>query len=391
MPQARTMGGNRMRLICGSVMRVVALLAVISVAGCAGRSAARIVCGAASEDVNAEVPGDVDSTVIHRIGFGSCCHQDKPQDIWTTIVATDPDLFVMLGDNIYADTEDMSKMRTDYAKLGAVPAFQELRASCPILATWDDHDYGKNDAGAEYPMKRESQKALLEFFEEPGESPRWGREGVYGAKVFGPPGRRVQVILLDTRYFRSPLKTRENVDSAKRDGLGKYVPNTDPGATILGDAQWKWLDGQLRQPAEVRLLASGIQVVADDHGFEKWGNIPHERDRLFKLIRETAASGVIVLSGDRHAAEVSRIDEVVGYPLYDITASALNRPRSWMLENNRFRIGTQQTGALYFDSNFGFMSIDWERADPLITMQIRNEQGKPVIVHEVSLGSLRSR
>lgn len=326
---------------------------------------------------------------LHRIAFGSCCNQEKPQDIWKTIVASEPDLFIFLGDNIYADTEDMAKMKSDYDKLGAVPAFQELRHTCPILATWDDHDYGKNDAGAEYPKKKEAQQLLLDFFEEPGTSPRWSREGVYGAKIFGIGSRRVQVILLDTRYFRSELKRRPKDDQPPADRPGPYLPNTDDSATILGDAQWKWLDEQLRIPAELRIIASSIQVATDEHGYEKWGNMPRERDRLFKMIKDTNADGVIIISGDRHAAEVSKIDDAIGYPLYDVTSSALNMPRNRQVEANRYRVKYETLDEPYFAPNFGLLTIDWSLKDPLISMQIRDANGKIVMRHEVPLSKLR--
>ena len=92
----------------------------------------------------------------------------------------------MLGDNIYADTLDMDVMRAKYAKLAAMPGFQLLRKTCPILATWDDHDLGANDAGGDYPKKDESQKIFLDFFGDPDDSPRRHRPGVYDAKVSVP-------------------------------------------------------------------------------------------------------------------------------------------------------------------------------------------------------------
>ena len=100
-------------------------------------------------------------------------------------------------------------MRAKYAKLAAMPGFKALRESVPILATWDDHDLGVNDGGSDYPKKVESQKIFLDFFGDPEDSPRRKQPGVYDAKVFGPEGKRVQVIMLDTRYFRSsPLKKK---------------------------------------------------------------------------------------------------------------------------------------------------------------------------------------
>jgi alkaline phosphatase D len=239
---------------------------------------------------------DESAKPLRRIAFGSCAHQDRPQPIWDAVVAAKPDLFLFIGDSIYADTTDMQVMRATYAKLAALPGYQQLLRTCPVLATWDDHDYGRNDAGAEYPKKDEAQQIFLDFFGVPKDSPRRKPQGVYHARLFAPPDRRVQILLLDTRYFRSPLKKKAKYVPSE----GPYVPSPDPNATLLGEAQWQWLGQQLRVPARVRLLVSSIQVVAEDHGFEKWMNLPRERDRLFKLIRDTGAGGVVLLSGDRH-------------------------------------------------------------------------------------------
>ena len=82
-------------------------------------------------------------------------------------LASHPQLLLLLGDNIYADTKDMNVMRRKYAKLAAMPGFRALRDACPILATWDDHDLGANDAGSDYPKKEDSQKIFLDFFGDP--------------------------------------------------------------------------------------------------------------------------------------------------------------------------------------------------------------------------------
>src|SRR5207248_5884086 len=230
---------------------------------------------------HAEQPGPP----LERIAFGSCAHQDKPQPIWESIVAAKPQLFLFIGDTIYADTRDPKVMKEKYDKFAAVPGWQKLKETCPVYATWDDHDYGQNDAGAEYPKKVESQKLFLDFFDEPADSPRRKREGVYDAKVFGPSDKSVQVILLDTRYFRGPLKKIKGKGS-------QYVPSTDKTSSMLGEAQWKWLEEQLKVPATVRLLVSSIQLVAEDHPYEKWMNLPHERERLYKLLKDTKATGV---------------------------------------------------------------------------------------------------
>jgi alkaline phosphatase D len=322
---------------------------------------------------------------LSRIAFGSCASQERPQPIWGAVLAARPQLMLLLGDNIYADTRDMGVMRQKYARLAAMPGFQALRRSCPILATWDDHDLGANDAGSDYPMRDESQRIFLDFFGDPPDSPRRKRPGVYDARVFGPEGKRVQVILLDTRYFRtSPLRRNPRALTMQ----GPYAPNPDPDATLLGEDQWRWLAEQFRVPAEVRLVASSIQVVSEEHGWEKWMNFPHERDRLLRLIRESGAQGVIVLSGDRHFAELSAMDAGVGYLIHDLTSSGLNQAfKAWRpLEPNRHRLAIMVTG-----DNFGVIAIDWDRPDPQLRLEVRDVEGDVRIRQKLDLSALRRK
>lgn len=327
------------------------------------------------------------NAVLTRIAFGSCAKEDRPQPIWDAIVAQKPELFLFIGDNIYADTEDMQVMRTKYGLLAAQPGFQALRATCPVLATWDDHDYGKNDAGVEYSQKVASQKEFLQFFREPADSPRWKRPGVYHSYVFGPRGKRVQVILLDTRYFRSALKK-----APANTGSGPYMANTDPTSTVLGEAQWKWFEQQLRQPADLRIIASSIQLIPEEHHYELWANFPHERKRFFDVLRRTKANGVVIISGDRHMAEISRLDPSdpngIGYPVFDITASSLNRGgKGNPGEINKHRVSE----GIYGPANFGVITVGWDRKDPEVQMRIHDEAGKIVFESAVPLGMLKRR
>jgi len=314
------------------------------------------------------------------IAFASCVKQGRPQPGWHGILAQQPDLMLMLGDNIYADTTDMGVMHRKYRRLGRNPGFQRLRQEVPILATWDDHDFGKNNAGRHYPMKQQSQQAMLSFFNEPADSPRWHRPGVYRAWRFGPPGERLQVILLDTRYFRDKLRTKVI------DGDVHNIPREDGSTTLLGEAQWQWLQAQLKKPATVRLIGSSIQVVATEHRFEKWHNFPHERERLFRLIEETEATGVVFVSGDRHLMEMS-VDRQSGpYPMYDFTSSGLNSAMQDLtqIENpNRYRIGQMQAG-----DNFGLVRIDWQASPVTIVLEGRTADGRRLIEHTIPLDAL---
>lgn len=317
---------------------------------------------------------------IDLIAFGSCAKQGRPQPVWEHVLAHEPDVFLMIGDNVYADTEDEAAMRRAYAQLGAQPGFAKLRQTVPVLATWDDHDYGANDAGADYPQRAMSQRVFCDFFELPEDDPRRAQEGIYHAQTFGPEGKRVQVILLDTRYHRSPLKP------GTRDGRKAWVPDDDPAKTMLGEAQWAWLEAQLKQPAEVRIIASSIQVVAEQHRFEKWANLPRERRRLFDLIEQTGAQGVVFISGDRHLAECSVDAQAGPYPMVDLTSSGMNEGGDRVIdEANRHRVG----GPAVRTTNFGLIRIDWEAESPTLTLEARDGDDRVRISHGVSLDALQ--
>lgn len=325
---------------------------------------------------------DPTSAPLRRIAFGSCAHQSKPQPIWESLAALKPDVFLFLGDNIYADTTNMELMKKKYEQLGANPGYRLLKQTSKILATWDDHDYGKNDAGYEFGPKKESQKLFLDFFDVPENSPRREQEGIYSVEIFGPPGQRVQIIMLDTRTFRTPLKKKE---PKALPGEGPYIPDESSTGTILGEAQWKWLEDQLKQPADIRIVGSSIQVIAQDHGWEKWMNHPKEREKLFQLIESTQAKGIIFLSGDRHLAELSMMPKAVSYPIYDVTSSGLTEAnkRFRSFEPNQHRVATMNWG-----NNFGFITIDWYASDPVIRLQIRDEAGEVTIQQKVLLSTI---
>ena len=320
------------------------------------------------------------SLAVSRIAFGSCFKTDFPVAVWDVVAAKQPDLFLFIGDVIYKDTLIMEEKREQFDKLAAVAEFARLRKSAEVLAVWDDHDYGEKDGGASYPKREESKKMFLEFFGEPKGSPRWRNGGMYHAQTFGPAGKRVQVILLDGRYHRSRLD---------RDYThGGYRPLRLEGATMLGDEQWKWLEERLKEPAEVRLICSGIQVVAEDQPNEKWFNLPRERERLFKLIGQTNAAGVIFLSGDRHHGEISAVEPAAGagYRLYDVTSSGMNCPHRPWEEPNRHRIGE-----MLCEDNFGVVEIDWAKADPMVSLMICDGKGAIRLREDVALSRLRKR
>ncbi|HEX8570189.1 MAG TPA: alkaline phosphatase D family protein [Caulobacteraceae bacterium] len=291
--------------------------------------------------------------VLTRIALGSCNEETKQIPIFAAIEAAKPDLFLYLGDNVYGDAKPgdtvLPELRQAYEDLAFNAHFSAFNMAVPMLATWDDHDYGASDGDGTF-VGREVSEKLFETF--------WGaaalggeHPGVYGARTFGPPGKRVQVIMLDTRFFRSPFKRGEPLPS----GRETYAPDPDPAKTMLGEAQWAWLAEELSKPAEVRLLVSSVQVLTESHAFDSWRPLPVERERLYRTIRESGAKGVVLLTGDQHVGALFRKAGAIPYPLHELSTSALNMPS----RNPDPTIGPTQVGPIYAPENFGLVEIDW--------------------------------
>lgn len=334
------------------------------------------------------------NTTIERIAFGSCAKQWLHQTIWDAVLASKPDLWLFLGDSIYGDTDgriawlvSKEQIAGEWNRLADKPEFQKARAAIPMMATWDNHDYGSHAGGAEFPVKEGTKEAFLTFWEEPEDSPRWKRSGIYDAKIFGPEGKRVQVILLDTKYNRSPFKK----DPVSKEGrwkagkVGGYIADNDPARTHLGEQQWVWLEQELNKPAEIRLIGSSTQVIPNQKGMDEWGNFPLERQRLFDLIKKTNANGVIVLSGNVHFAELSGNSEIV-YPLFELTSSGMTHVNElYGKAANSFRLAGP-----FIERNFGMVEIDWNaHPSPTITLKAMGADGSTGFAHTVNLADLQ--
>ena len=346
-----------------------------------------------SADAAVSDPHPALGNTLTRIGFGSCSNESKPQPIWDAVLAKPFDLFMFLGDNIYGDTRDMEVLSAKYALFGKQPGFVRLRKTTPIVAIWDDHDFGENDAGGDYPFKEQSRQRFFEFWEEPAGSPRRDRDGVYASYVFGPPGKRVQVILPDLRYNRTPivpldLAGADYADWAKaKEAAGQFVPgpyarNPDHAATMLGERQWQWLERQFEVPAEVRLFASSLQVLADFPGWESWANFARDHDRLIDLIRRKNAEGVLFLSGDTHYGEMSKLDVNVPYTLWDLTSSGITEVWPVTMPN------ANRVGEVLREVNFGVIDIDWQGPRTRLTLSIHDVVGKTRMSFDIELASL---
>lgn len=301
------------------------------------------------------------------IAFASCIDDEKPNHpIWNVLIAAKPDVTIFMGDNIYLDlsplrsSASVDQFDADYARLEKITKFQTLRESSQILAIWDDNDYGQRDGDRSFELKDISKQKFLDFWKIDPNSERANRDGNYDSVLIGEGAQTVQVILSDTRYFRSPWK-RDS--SAPQCVSGNIVPTNDRDATILGEAQWSWLEAALKQPVALHILVSGIQLIPEDHCFERWAGIPLERDRLLRVLSQASAPSII-LSGDRHLAETSRLpandDLDIEKELFEFTSSSLTSRFGWGAnEQNRYRVTKDNIRV----NNFGLLNVDWEKGN----------------------------
>ena len=298
----------------------------------------------------------------YTIAFGSCNKQSKKNILWSAVEKNNPNLWIWGGDNIYSDTENMDKMKQDYNTLLQQEGYKTLLQNTPILATWDDHDYGVNDGGKEFPKKKQTQQLFLDFLGVAKDSPRRNREGIYHSELITTPKGSIKVILLDTRYFRTALSKAKE----KR----RYVANPYGEGTILGKQQWLWLQNELKtSTADFNIIVSSIQILSSEHGFETWGNFPHEAAKLKKLIITSRAKGILLLSGDRHISEFSQTNvEGLPYLLTDFTSSGLTHSyTSYKGEPNALR-----KQEVIHEISFGLLQFDFDQKTIQLEMRGKN-------------------
>jgi alkaline phosphatase D len=301
-----------------------------------------------------------------KIAFGSCNQVPYAQPLWESILSLSSDMWIWLGDCVYADTEDIEKMRALYDAQRAKPEYAKLLGATRVVGTWDDHDFGVNDGGREYPRRAESQQAFLDFVGEPKDSARRSQAGIYTSYVLGEDPHSAKVILLDERYHRD---------------------EPGPDADVLGEEQWRWLESELgHSKSSVHLIGSSTQIISEEHRYEKWADFPRAKRRLFELFAKTGAPGIVVLSGDRHMAELSCLrSTAVPYPLWEITSSGLTH--CWAKgtrEPNAHRVGE-----VLAELNFGLIEIDWANGGE-IRMAAIDLSGQRRLSQRIALPGLRA-
>ena len=309
---------------------------------------------------------------IYSIGFGSCLTQEKPMPIFNAIKSENYDLFLMLGDNVYGDTDsnDLIELRDAYEKQRE--NFDRLNLNFPFEAIWDDHDYGKNDGGKEYIYKEEAEQIFLDFWNIPQDDIRRDRPGLYFEKTQEIDGISIQMIFLDTRFFRDALLP---TDEKGAPGKERYIPHTDSSLTMLGEGQWVWLQEQLDKEVDHKIIVTSIQFLAMGHGWEAWKTLPHERQRLIDLV-DQSSSEVLFISGDRHRGGLYQFSTQSGKVISEMTSSSLN-----LAFANDEEDGPLRSGPTFVQENYGEILLD--KSTNTLTVNLKDNQGK--IIQSLSL------
>ena len=303
-----------------------------------------------------------------KIGFASCLHQNKPMPIFETIKAENLDLFLLMGDNVYgnSNSEDLKELRVAYNK--QKQNFDKLDFDFPIEAIWDDNDYGLGDGGKEYHLKDKSKKLFLDFWDISNDDPRRKRSGLYHEIIKDFKGKSIQILFLDTRTFRDNLKPSDDKGAV---GKERYIPFLDSTLTMLGDEQWQWLAQKMSVAIDYRFIISSIQFLAIGHGWECWNNLPYERQKLINLIDKSNIEHTVLLSGDRHRGGLYQLKTKTNKIISEMTSSSLNVPYS-----NSEEPGPLRVGSTYSRENYGVIQLD-ELQDS-ISVSLKNIKGEVV-------------
>lgn len=316
--------------------------------------------------------------------FGSCAYindpaYDRPGEpygrsprIFDTIAKTPSDFMLWLGDNTYtreADYTSKSGFYYRYTHTRKCRDMQQLLASRPNFAIWDDHDYGPNDANSSFELKDVSLETFKDF---------WGNKS-YGEA--DNPGTYTKFtwsdcdfFLLDDRYYRDD----DNINDSSAE------------KKFLGDRQMEWLEnGLLFSSASFKFLAFGSQVLNPLNDFEGFLHYRAEYNELIQFITKYRISGVIFLSGDRHISEIIKVQPAGLYPLFDITSSAFtsgNSPKFMQGKEaaNPYRVVPEPV----LDQNFIKLSVSGARYNRIATIEAINVDNKVVwqyVLHQADL------
>ena len=281
---------------------------------------------------------------ISIIGFGSCNDQTYSQKFWEVIKSYNPDVFIMTGDNVYPKSSGSN-----------------FKNKIPLIAIWDDHDFGSNHGDVSHAFKIRAKKIFMNFFEIDKDDDRNIHDGLYKEYILLYKNKKLQILILDTRFFKSEFLV---TDEWGQKGKERYIPDVDDSKTILGQDQWLWLKDKMKKKVDLRVIVSSFQVLATDHGWDKWGNFPLEQERLYSYINNSKDVKTIIISGDRHIGGIYS-KKFHDLQLLEITSSSLNKPLHFLVSEN----DSYQVGDIVTQANFGLIKIDWNSGDVILELR----------------------
>lgn len=308
-----------------------------------------------------------------RFAFGSCAYVNNPAmketygadyRIFRALDAMHPDFMLWLGDNVYLRDEEWtaeSSMRSRYRHTRSLPEMQPLLARSAHYAIWDDHDYGPNDADWTFPLRRASLKVFGDYWPAQSYGPA-GFPGAYQRFSWSD----VDFFLLDDRYYRDPKALK------------------GPGKAMLGPGQMEWLlDGLASSTATFKVVAVGSQTLSPHMDFESWGLYPEERQRFLDFLTAQGVKGVVLLTGDRHATELLRLERPGQYPLYEYTSSPLT---SGMATGDREKVNPVRVPGTWVKDrrNFGIAEVSGPQGARRMLLKAFDADGKELWRHEIT-------
>jgi len=314
-----------------------------------------------------------------RIALGSCAYVNEPLydrpgapyggglEIFQSIARMKPDAMLWLGDNVYlreADWYTRTGILARYTHSRGIPELQPLLASTHHYATWDDHDFGPNNSDRSWVHKDKSLEAFKLFWGNPSHGVD-GKPGVTTMFQWGD----VEFFLLDDRYYRTPND---------RDSTGHR--------TYLGEHQLQWIiDALASSTAPFKIVAVGGQMMSPAAEFENFANYAEEREALLAAITREKIPGVLFLSGDRHLTELTRLERVGTYPLYDITVSPLSASAFATGKANSASV----PGTLVNQRNFALLDFSGPRTDRSMKISVHGTDGALLWTRTLAARELR--
>jgi len=309
----------------------------------------------------------VNETVYDRPGkpYGS------DYEIFKSIYDKHADFMLWLGDNWYyreADWDSWSGVIKRITHTRSLPELQSVLGSMHHYSIWDDHDFGPNDSDRGYWNKDKTLAAFKLFIP----NPSFGINGNSGITTYFQWGD-VDFFLLDDRYFRTP-NDRKTGDKE-----------------MFGKQQIDWLmDNLVRSKAPFKIIATGGQMLnpVEKDYLEIYNKFPEEKAKLLKLIQDEGIEGVLFLTGDRHHSELTKLDRVGTYPLYDFTISSFTAGVSpGKDEQNNFRV----KGTLADEHNFALLNVSGTRKNRILKCTVYDVRGKELWNYSVNENDLKNK